>query len=258
MTTTRPHFSNFRARLLSRERLFGTFVKLPTTQVIEMLGQIGYDFIIIDQEHAPLDRAMTDLMIMAARAANIAPLVRVAEFTDSAILSALDCGAMGIMVPHVASVEKAEAIVRASRYDAGTRGFVGLSRASNWGSVAAVPHMEAQDSQIAVIPMIEDQAAIAIAEDIARVKGIDALFIGRGDLTASFRGDPDAASKVSTIAKRVADAAKVADTPLMMLPTSKSDLEFATAIGATAMVISSDHSFVRSAASAALKDYSAW
>lgn len=257
MSDPRPHFSSFRQRLLDRQRMFGTFVKLPTTQVIEMLGQIGYDFIIIDQEHAALDRGMTELMIFAARASNLAPVVRIAEFTEANVLSALDCGAMGIMVPHVASVEKATAIVRASHYSGGNRGFVGLSRASNWGSAGPVKHMALQDSQIAVIPMIEDQHAIDIAGDIARVDGIDALFIGRGDLTASFRDDPEAATRVAEISRHVAAAAKAANTPLMMLPTSKSDFEFVASIGASAMVISSDHGFIRSAATAALKDYGA-
>jgi len=253
----RPHFSTFRERLLGRQRMFGTFVKLPTTQVIEMLGQIGYDFIIIDQEHAPLDRGITDMMIFAARASNLAPIVRIAEFTGANVLSALDCGAMGIMVPHVASVEKAEAIVRASRYDGGSRGFVGLSRASNWGAAGPTEHMKLQDNQVAVIPMIEDQHAIDLAGDIARVAGIDALFIGRGDLTASFHGNPDAAARVAEISRRVAAGASDADTPLMMLPTSKPDLEFAVSLGASALVISSDHGFIRSAASAALADFSA-
>jgi 2-keto-3-deoxy-L-rhamnonate aldolase RhmA len=257
MSDQRPHFSTFRERLLGRQRMFGTFVKLPTTQVIEMLGQIGYDFIIIDQEHAPLDRGITDLMIFAARASNVAPIIRIAEFTEANVLSALDCGAMGIMVPHVASVEKATAIARASRYTGGSRGFVGLSRASNWGAAGPVKHMALQDSQIAVIPMIEDQDAIDLAGDIAKVEGIDALFIGRGDLAASFRDDPDAPAKVAELSRRVAAAAKDADTPLMMLPTSKPDFDFAISLGASALVISSDHGFIRAAATAALRDYGA-
>src|SRR5690606_29297534 len=135
--------------------------------------------------------------------------------------------------------------------------FVGLSRASDWGGAGPVQHMALQDSQIAVIPMIEDQHAIDIAGDIARVEGIDALFIGRGDLTASFRDDPEAATRVAEISRRVAAAAKEADTPLMMLPTSRADFDFVASIGATALVIASDHGFIRSAAAAALKDYSA-
>ncbi len=256
MSVSPNKFSTFRKRLLARDRMFGTFLKLPTTQVIEMLGPIGYDFVIIDQEHAPLDRAMTDYMILAARASGIAPLVRVSEFTDAAILSVLDCGAMGIMVPHVTSVEKATAIARAARYRGGSRGFVGMSRAGRWGAVGGgVEHMKTQDAEIAVVAMIEDQSAVELAGDIARVDGIDALFVGRGDLTASFGDDPDAAKKVADIARRVASAATDANTPLMMLPTSKADFEFVAGLGASAFMVSSDHGFIRTAASAALRDF---
>lgn len=245
----------FRERLLARERMLGTFLKLPTTQVVEMLGPLGYDFVVIDQEHAPLDRGITDLMILAARASNIAPLVRIAEFSAAAILSALDCGAMGIMVPHVNSVEKAEAVAQSCRYAGGTRGFAGLTRASTWGSVAGAQHMKAQDRQVACIVMIEDQDAIEHAEAIARVDGVDALFIGRGDLTASFGNDPDAGSKVAEISRKVAAAAREAGVPLLMLPTTRDDFEFAKGLGASALLLSSDHGFIRSAAAKTIKDF---
>ncbi|MCC2612887.1 HpcH/HpaI aldolase family protein [Neorhizobium petrolearium] len=256
MTEQRPDFTTFRERLLTRQRMFGTFLKLPTTQVIEILGTIGYDFVVIDQEHAPLDRNITDLMIFAARASNIAPLVRVGEFTDANILSALDCGAMGIMVPHVTTVEKAQAIARSCRYAGGNRGFAGLTRAGMWGSVGGIRHMAQQDRQIACIAMIEDVEAVDRAEEIAAVDGIDALFIGRGDLTASFGDDPQAQAKVAEISRKVAAAAQKANVPLLMLPTSKADLAFAKELGASAMLLSSDHGFIRSAASATLADYS--
>ncbi|WP_245422923.1 MULTISPECIES: HpcH/HpaI aldolase family protein [Neorhizobium] len=256
MTDQRPSFTMFRERLLARERMLGTFLKLPTTQVVEMLGPLGYDFVVIDQEHAPLDRGITDLMILAARASNIAPLVRIAEFSAATILSALDCGAMGIMVPHVNSVEKAEAVAQSCRYAGGTRGFAGLTRASTWGSVAGAQHMKAQDRQVACIVMIEDQDAIEHAEAIARVDGVDALFIGRGDLTASFGNDPDAGSKVAEISRKVAAAAREAGVPLLMLPTTRDDFEFAKGLGASALLLSSDHGFIRSAAAKTIKDFS--
>jgi len=256
MTDQRPNFTLFRQRLLARERMLGTFLKLPTTQVIEMLGPIGYDFVVIDQEHAPLDRGITDLMILAARASNIAPLVRVPEFTAAGILSALDCGAMGIMVPHVNSVEKARAVAQSCRYAGGSRGFAGLTRASTWGSANGVQHMAMQDRQVACIVMIEDQDAIEHAGAIARVDGIDALFIGRGDLTASFGNDPDAARKVAEISTKVAAAAREADVPLLMLPTSRDDFEFAKGLGASALLLSSDHGFIRTAAAKAINDFS--
>lgn len=257
MTEQRPHFSTFRERLLSRHPMFGTFLKLPTTQVVEILGPIGYDFVVIDQEHAALGRDVTDLIILAARASNIAPVVRIAEFSESNVLTALDSGAMGIMVPHVTSVEKAKAIVRACRYSGGNRGFAGLTRASNWGSVGGVRHMSLQDSQIACIAMIEDLSAVSVAGDIASVEGIDAIFIGRGDLTAAHGDDPQAAEKVAEVSSQVAAAVSKVDVPLMMLPTSKTDLSFAKELGASAMLVSSDHGFIRSAAAAALKDFTA-
>lgn len=255
MSDQRASFTTFRERLLARERLWGTFLKLPTTQVIEILGPIGYDFVVIDQEHAPLDRGITDLMALAARASNIAPVVRIGDFNDANVLSSLDCGAMGVMVPHVTTVEKARAIVRACRYAGGNRGFAGLTRASNWGSVSGTRHMALQDRQIACIAMIEDLEAVDRAGDIARVDGIDALFIGRGDLTAAFGDDPQASAKVAEITAKVAGAARQAGIPLMMLPTSKADAATSVELGASAMLISSDHGFIKSAAGAALKDY---
>ncbi|MBD0413874.1 HpcH/HpaI aldolase family protein [Oryzicola mucosus] len=255
MTEQRPHFSSFRDRLLARDRMLGTFLKFPTTQVVEILGVIGYDFVVIDQEHAPLDRTTTDMMIFAARASNVAPIVRVGDFSDANILSALDCGASGIMVPHVTTVEKAQAIAKACRYAGGNRGFAGLTRASGWGKVGSVQHMAVQDRQVTCIAMIEDAEAVGRAGDIARVDGIDALFVGRGDLTAAFGDDPDAAGKVAEITTTVAAAARDAGVHLMLLPNGKADLAFARELGATAMLVSSDHGFIRSAAGAALKDY---
>jgi len=116
--------------------------------------------------------------------------------------------------------------------------------------------MARQDEQVTCIAMIEDQDAVELAGDIARVEGIDALFIGRGDLTASFGDDPNAKGEVEKISRRIADAAREANVPLLMLPTSKADLAFSKELGATAMLVSSDHGFMRSAAAAAFSDYS--
>ena len=214
---------DFRGRLKNQDHLLGTFVKFPTTQAIEILGVVGFDFIVIDQEHAPLDRMMTDLMILAARASNMAAIVRVADGTDAHILNALDCGAAGVMVPHVSSVEKARAAARACRYRNGTRGFVGVSRASQWGRFSWTATMKALDAQVTCIAMIEDLEAVDRVRDIAMVEGIDALFLGRGDLTASFGDDPQAEAKVAEISAKVAAAASAAKIPLLVLAISRAD-----------------------------------
>ena len=109
----RPHFSSFRRRFSARQHVVGSFIKTPTTHATEIFGALGYDFVVIDEEHAPIDRAMTDVMLLAARASNLAGIVRVSSDDPAKILSCLDCGAAGVLVPHVATVEKARAVAAA-------------------------------------------------------------------------------------------------------------------------------------------------
>jgi len=255
MTLQKPAYSAFRQRLLGREHLLGTFLKLPSTQPVEIFGEAGFDFVVIDQEHAPLGRAEVDLIVLASRASNVTPLVRVGDTSDASVLQSLDCGAMGIMFPHVVSVDKAKAIVSSCRYAGGSRGFAGMTRAGRWGAAPGPQHMRDQDSRIAVIAMIEDVAAVEHAGAIAAVEGVDALFVGRGDLTAAFGDDPAAKDKVAKLTERIAAAARSAGKPLMVLASSKADADTMRGLGATAILVASDHNFLKSAATAALKEY---
>ena len=107
----RPHFSSFRRRFAARQTVVGSFIKTPTSHAIEILGDVGFDFAVIDEEHAAFDRRSIDITLLAARASGIAGIVRVAEARASSILSALDCGAVGVLVPHVLSVEKAKEVI---------------------------------------------------------------------------------------------------------------------------------------------------
>lgn len=253
MASERPERASFKHLLKQRAPLLGTFVKMPTTQAIEILGATGFDFVVIDGEHAPLDRATVDMMILSSLAAGMAPLVRVGN--PDQILTALDCGAAGVMVPHVSSADEARAVAGACRYAGGTRGFAGLSRASGWGARKPVAHMAAQDDGVVCVAMIEDAGAVERIDEIAAVEGIDVLFVGRGDLGATFGADPDAASKVAALSERVAAAARRADKPLVMLATSTADAARMRELGVTAMLVSSDHGLIKSAAQAAIQDY---
>jgi hypothetical protein len=80
--------SSFRQRMLASDKLVGTFLKTPTSHATEILGEVGYDFVVIDQEHAPFDRTASDIVLMAARAQGTPALVRVPG--PDAILSVLD------------------------------------------------------------------------------------------------------------------------------------------------------------------------
>ncbi len=253
MTTRILNGIRFRDRLRSDETMLGTFVKFPTSQAIEILGSEGFDFVVIDAEHAPLDRAQIDLMILAARAVGIAPVVRVGNADQ--ILNALDCGAEGVMVPHVRSRQEAESIAALCRYARGLRGFAGLTRAGGWGARKPNDHMDYQDANVVCIAMIEDLEAVALVDDIAGVEGVDALFVGRGDLSASLGRDPEAVAKVSAMSASVAKSAAAAGKPLLMLATNTKDAADMRSLGVRALMISSDHAMLKSAAATLYKDY---
>lgn len=250
MSETRRPPSEFRNRITRKEHVVGTFIKTPTIHATEIVGSLGFDFTIIDQEHAPFDRGTIDMACLAARAVGTAALVRVAEPSAASILSVLDLGATGVLVPHVDSADKARQIASACRYRGGSRGFSNTTRAGGFGSASFDDHIAAQDAQIACVAMIEDEAALDHLDAIAAVEGIDAFFIGRGDLTAALGTE-----RMQEAVKQITAAARVAGMTTMVLVSSKADARAMRELGATAFVVSNDQSFLRSAASAALKDY---
>jgi 2-keto-3-deoxy-L-rhamnonate aldolase RhmA len=251
----RPPYTDFRRRLKAREHVLGTFIKTPTTHATEILGILGFDFVIIDQEHAPIDRGAIDVMVLAARASNIAGIVRVGDPGEANILSVLDCGAAGIMVPHVDSAGKAREIAAACRYHGGRRGFANTTRAGRFGEVTFADHMATQDSQVTCIAMIEDLAALDHVAAIAAVEGIDAFFIGRGDLTAALGAPSMTSPETHKVVAPILQAARKAGMPVIMLCPDRHDAIAMARLGATAFVASSDHGFLKQAARQALEEF---
>ncbi|MDH7795991.1 MULTISPECIES: aldolase/citrate lyase family protein [unclassified Beijerinckia] len=251
---TRPDAIQFRKRLAMGEVLAGTFAKTPTGHATEIFGDLGYDFIVIDEEHAPFDRRSIDEAIVAARAANIAALVRVASSAPSNLLSVLDCGAVGVLVPHVATVESARDIAAACRYRKGSRGFSNSPRAGRYGGLNLAQHLEHADAITTVVAQIEDPSALSVVEDIARVDGIDALFVGRGDLAAAMEESSPEAPAVRSAAERVAKAARAAGKPVLFFVGSLADAAAMREIGASGFIYMSDQGLMRQAAAKALAD----
>ena len=251
---TRPDPSMFRNRLAAGEILSGTFIKTPTGHATEIFGDLGYDFVVIDEEHAPFDRRSIDDALVAARAAGIAGLVRVASGTPSNLLSVLDCGAVGVLVPHVATVERAREVAAACRYRNGSRGFSNSPRAGHYGGLNLTQHIDQGDAITTVIAQIEDPAAILVVEEIARVEGIDALFVGRGDLAAAMGESSSDAPSVRAASERVARAARAAGKPVLFFVGSLADASAMREIGGSGFVYASDQSLMRQAAAKALAD----
>lgn len=255
MSKTAP--TTFKERLQHGNRpLFGTFIKTPSPQVIEIIGGLGFDFVIIDAEHAPFDRGRTELALLAARASGVSAVVRVPSAQPDVLLGALDDGASAVLVPHVASAAHAAEIVAACRY-AGRRGFSNGCRAGEYGARAQWPHIDAADREVAVIAMIEEPEAVAAIDAILAVDGLDAIFIGRADLSVAMRDRETGAPRVREATLKLLAAARAVGTPVCLLASSPAEAQELGALGANAFVMSSDQGFMRSAAQDTLARFSA-
>ena len=234
MTLERPCATTFRARLTDGEPVFGTFIKTPTGHATEILGDIGFDFVVIDAEHAPLGRQAIDQILLAARAANTAGLVRVPSADPTGMLSALDCGALGVLVPHVVSASMAQEVVAACRYRGGKRGFSNSPRAGGYGRLSIWDHVARADDQTAVIAMIEDPEAIVAIEEIVAVDGLDAVFVGRGDLTVALDADTPGSPAIKAATETIVAAARAAGKAVCAMTAGATTLRGSRDWGSTA------------------------
>ncbi|MEE4212630.1 MAG: aldolase/citrate lyase family protein [Parvularcula sp.] len=234
---------SFARRLCARERLLATWIKTPHPHVVEVLGLTELDALVIDAEHAPFDRSAIDAALLAARAASIAALVRPPANEAAAILQALDGGAGGIVVPHIRNAEEAASAVKACRYVPGGRGFAGSTRAAAY-TTKGMAAQRATSGDPLVIAQIEDAEALEHLSAIASTPGLDALFVGRADLTVSLEaGSPDDAVVVKAVAD-ICAAAKRANIPVGMFLARPTDAREWEKKGATFFFLKSDQEFL--------------
>jgi 2-keto-3-deoxy-L-rhamnonate aldolase RhmA len=227
----------------------GTFVKTASPHVVEVLGTTKLDFVCLDAEHAPMDRATLDLMVLASRAANIAAFIRIAEVNPAVVLSALDIGAAGILVPHVDSAEQARAVVAMARYQGGTRGFSSSPRFAGYGSAGMKEALRRGD-EAQVICQIESPEAVEAAEAIVATPGVAGIFVGRADLALAMGLDNPRDERVLAATTRVLQAAKAAGKIAGMHVAGNAERDQFAALGADWFIVSSDQTLLRQAAAA--------
>ena len=244
---------SFKARLAAGETIIGTFVKTPSPIVVEVLGLTGLDCVCLDAEHAPFDRGTLDQCLLAARAAAMDVLVRVPAAQPEHLLNALDCGATGVLVPHVRSAAEARACVQASHYGPGGRGYAGSSRAARYATTPMTDYMVESAARTVVVAQVEDPEAVDDIDAIAAVEGLDALFIGRVDLTVGYGATSLDDARVVAAVERVCDAGMRAGKPVGMYLPRVSDVAHWRTRGATLFLLGSDHAFLRSGAAALLQ-----
>ncbi len=177
--------NHVRRRLAAGEASIGTWLSLPSPEAAEYVSALGFDWLVADAEHNPIDVRTQAQMFAAIRASGTAPMVRIPWNTPEHFKRALDAGAWGIVVPMVKSREEAEQAVAATRYPPqGERSVGGGRHALSFATAAADYYQHANDEVLLVL-QIEHIAGVEQADAILSVPGVDACFIGPNDLAAS-------------------------------------------------------------------------
>ncbi|MBD3897812.1 4-hydroxy-2-oxoheptanedioate aldolase [Halomonas sp. ML-15] len=207
--------NDFKARLLSGEPQTGIWLGMASPYVAEMAGTAGFDWLLLDAEHAPNDVASLLTQLQAIAPYVSAPVVRPPVGDPVLIKRYLDIGVQNLLVPMVESAEQAAALVAAMRYPPeGVRG-VGhvLSRAARWGQVEDYPHHA--NRQMCLLVQVETLQGLENLDAIAAVEGVDGVFIGPADLSAAMGhlgdlGHPDVVAAVDDGVQRIRAAGKAA------------------------------------------------
>lgn len=240
--------NNFRARLQAKELLVGTYSKTPSSIICEVLALTDLDAVCLDAEHAPFDRLNMDGCVHVLRSAAMPSLIRTCSAAPEQILNALDCGATGVIVPHVVSAEQARAIVASAQFGAGGRGYAGSTRAAAYTTKKMAQHQADSAKQTTVIVQIEDIEAIDAIDEIAAVDGIDCLFVGRIDLTVAYNAQSPNDEIVIEAVNKVCAAGRKHNKAVGMFVPSVQELPQWQAQGASLFLMGSDHSFILSGA----------
>lgn len=246
--------SLFRAALARPDGpAIGTWVKLPAMESMELVALAGFDFAVIDLEHSALDLETAYRHIGIALLTGVSPIVRVPSLEAGIVQRILDAGAEGIMLPHVDTVEQAEAAVAAVRFPPrGTRGVGGTSRAGAWGALPRADYLRYGNEEVVLIPQIESAAAARHAGAIATVPGVDALLIGAADLSTSEGKAEDHPDVVAVIADAIA-ATKAVGIPIGNAGgATAASVQAAVDAGYDFTMMSNDASLLGAAAKAAL------
>jgi 4-hydroxy-2-oxoheptanedioate aldolase len=195
--------SGLRRRMQSGELLLGTFLDLGSALAAEITAGAGFDWVVIDLEHGAGGREATLAQLQAAR---VPAIVRVPSASSEEAGWVLDHGAAGVLVPRVQGIREAARAEAATRYEA-ARGLDPGARASAFGRDAG--YAERADDERVVMIQIETRGALDDVDDIARLPGVSALFVGPYDLGVALGVTPGAATpEVQEAAGRVAQAAR--------------------------------------------------
>lgn len=247
--------NKLKAALGAGSSVFGLINSVPAPLLVEMLGYAGYDFVVLDLEHVGVNPETLENLVRAAECSGVTPLVRVPSARAELIGRVLDCGAQGVVVPHVGSAAEASIAVAASRYHpCGSRGITG-GRTTGFGTLGLQDYFAVANSEILVAVMIEDRQGVAEIDAILSVPGIDLVIEGAIDLSQSC-GVPGQAQhpEVQGAIAHVAERCRAAGTPFCAIPRAEGQLETWQRQGVQTFLVGDDRAVTFRALKAHLSD----
>jgi len=251
MTTQPPYIglpNAFKQRLLAREKLIGCWSSLASPITAEILGLAGFDWILLDGEHAPNDISTFITQLMALKDSPSAPVVRPSSNDPVQIKRLLDSGFFNVLVPFVETAEQARLAVSACRYPpGGIRGVSNLHRGNRYGTISNYATLA--DEHICVLIQIESQRGIEAIDEICQVEGIDGIFVGPSDLAADLGhiGDPGH-PQVQEVIAYAYERIKISGLPIGTLAPVTTHACSYLSMGASFVAVASDQALLRIAA----------
>jgi len=229
-------------------RQIGLWTSLCSGLVAEILAPAGYDWIMIDAEHAPNDVATVLEQLRALKGGTATPIVRPAWNDPVIIKRYLDLGVQTLLVPWIQNAAEAARAVAATRYPpAGIRGVAIIHRASGFGRVT--DYLKRADAEMCVLAQVETRDALGQLEAIAAVEGVDGLFIGPSDLSAAMGHlGGNRSPEMMAVFADAAARAKQAGKPIGILAPVEEDARRFLEMGYSYVALGSDAGLLRAAA----------
>src|SRR6266545_1067080 len=209
--------NTLKQQLYAGRAAFGVMCTFPSPPVVEMLGYLGFDWILLDNEHGSITVDTAEACIAAAELNGMAPIVRPVGNKPEIIAPFLDRGAWGVQVPHVNTADEARAVVDAVKYGPeGHRGIFSGGRPARYGFTGTTgDYAKNANHQTLVCLMLEEVEAIENLPELVTVAGVDVYFIGSGDLSQSMgytgqQAHPEVQQTMERAVKLITEAGRIA------------------------------------------------
>lgn len=178
--------NRIKSKLKAGGRVFGTWSMLASPSVMNVIGQAGLDFVIIDMEHGPMSFETAERQIHATQNAGSTPIIRLGEGSEAGILHSLEIGAQSLLVSHVSTADEVLKIVRAAKYyPEGDRGLSPFTRNHGYSDEHLPTKLRHANEQMFIGVLVEGEEGIRNIEAIAQVPGLDMIYLGVYDMAQS-------------------------------------------------------------------------